>query len=75
MIYFMGFKHLANLLASFSNSTLFRTNLELNFGFIAVAEIDLGFVSTQLLDFVKDMDPATINFVAFLVAYCAGQLY
>ncbi len=39
-----------------------------------VAEVDLSFVSAEFLYFVQDVDPATIDLIAFLVTDGPGQL-
>ena len=60
---------------NFSNRpALFRRYFKFHFGFVAVAEVDPGFIGTEFFYFIQNMDPAAIDLITFLVADGPGQL-
>ena len=75
MIYSRASKETAKLLANFSKFGLFCSDLELHLSFVAIAEVNPGFISAKFLHLIEDMDPAAVDLITFLIADSPGQLH
>ena len=55
-------------------SSLFAYYFKFNFGAVAIAEIDISFISSQFFYFVSNMNLFAVDFISFLFADGAANL-